>query len=146
MIHYIDNRSYVVANLHAGVNDGSKNTKYTSNEISYNVDLNNSVRDYMLGVGVGYDLLQINRNKLYIQGTVGIGSSDREKDGIVTSPGGVYDIVKTFEEKSVRYALSVSFGYDFLLTEWVAVGVNYKGWQVGYEYTNSYNGKVSFIF
>ena len=32
--------------------------------MSYNFDLNNSVRDYMLGYGGGYDLLKIDRNKL----------------------------------------------------------------------------------
>jgi hypothetical protein len=79
---------YALANFHAGVNDGTKNVSYTRDEIDYNFDLSNSVRDYMIGFGIGGDLLHINRHKIYMQGTVGIGSSEQYEDGITLSPGG----------------------------------------------------------
>ena len=34
----------------------------------------------------------------------------------------------------VRYALSVSAGYDCRLTEWMASGTNYTGYQIGHRY------------
>lgn len=45
--HYLNNRVYALANFHAGVNDGTKNVSYTRDEIDYNFDLSNSVRDYI---------------------------------------------------------------------------------------------------
>lgn len=144
--HYLNNRIYALANFHAGVNDGTKNESYTRDEIDYNFDLSNSVRDYMLGFGIGGDLLHINRHKIYMQGTVGIGSSEQYEDGITLSPGGAYDIVKTYEEKSTRFAISASAGYDYQLTDWLSIGVNYTGWQIGYEYKNSANVKLGIIF
>lgn len=144
--HYLNNRVYALANFHAGVNDGTKNVSYTRDEIDYNFDLSNSVRDYMLGFGIGGDLLHINRHKIYMQGTVGIGSSEQYEDGITLSPGGAYDIVKTYEEKSTRFAISASAGYDYQLTDWLSIGVNYTGWQIGYEYKNSANVKLGVIF
>ena len=144
--HYLNNRVYALANFHAGVNVGTKNVSYTRDEIDYNFDLSNSVRDYMLGFGIGGDLLHINRHKIYMQGTVGIGSSEQYEDGITLSPGGAYDIVKTYEEKSTRFAISASAGYDYQLTDWLSIGVNYTGWQIGYEYKNSANVKLGIIF
>lgn len=144
--HYLNNRVYALANFHAGVNDGTKNVSYTRDEIDYNFDLSNSVRDYMLGFGIGGDLLHINRHKIYMQGTVGIGSSEQYEDGITLSPGGAYDIVKTYEEKSTRFAISASAGYDYQLTDRLSIGVNYTGWQIGYEYKNSANVKLGIIF
>lgn len=144
--HYINNSFYALANFHAGVNDGTKNESYTRDKINYNFNLSNSVRDYMLGFGIGADLMHINRHKIYIQGTVGIGSSERYEDKITLSPGGTYDMVKTHEEKSTRFAISVSAGYDYQLTDWLSIGVNYTGWQIGYDYKNSANIKLGVIF
>lgn len=42
----------------------------------------------MIGFGIGGDLLHINRHKIYMQGTVGIGSSEQYEDGITLSPAG----------------------------------------------------------
>ena len=81
-----------------------------------------------------------------MQGTAGIGSSEQYKDGIILSPGGTYDMIKTFEEKSTRFAISVSAGYDYQLTKWLSVCVNYTGWQIGYEYKNSINAKLGIKF
>ena len=144
--HYMNNRVYAVANFHAGINDGSKVSQYTKEDIAYNFNLSNCVRDYMLGFGIGGDLLHIKRNKLYLQSTIGIGSSEQSKDGITSSPDGNYDRVKSFEEKSTRFAISVSAGYDYQLTSWLCVGVNYTGWQIGYEYKNSVNAKLGICF
>ena len=143
---YIHNRFFVVANFHTGINDGSKHVNYTTQNTPYNFDLSDSVRDYMLVFGLGADLNQNGRHNIYIQGTAGLGSSERTKDGIVTSPGGNYDMVKTFEEKSIRFAISATAGYDYRVNNWLKIGINYTGYQIGYEYNNSFNAKLSFIF
>ena len=49
-------------------------------------------------------------------------------------------------EKSTRFAISASAGYDYQLTDWLSIGVNYTGWQIGYEYKNSANVKLGVIF
>lgn len=54
--------------------------------------------------------------------------------------------VNTYEEKSTRFAISASAGYDYQLTDWLSIGVNYTGWQIGYEYKNSANVKLGVIF
>lgn len=144
--YYVWKGIYTLANFHAGVNNGSKNSKYDRDGISYDFDMTNKVNDYMLGIGVGADLFHMNKHTIYLQGTVGIGVSEQHKDGIVTSPSGDYDIVKTFEEKSTRFAISASAGYDFQVTKWLSIGVNYTGWQIGYEYKNSVNAKIGFCF
>lgn len=144
--HYLNKRIYALANFHAGVNDGSEKVSYTRNLVDYNFNLSNSVRDYMLGFGLGGDLLHINRHKIYMQGTVGIGSSEVYEDGITLSPGGSYDMVETYEEKSTRFAISASAGYDYQLTDWMSIGVNYTGWQIGYNFKSSANIKLGIIF
>lgn len=144
--HYLNNRIYALANFHAGVNGGYKNTRYVRNDVSYSFDLANTVHDYMLGFGLGGDLLQKSRHKIYVQGTVGIGTSEQSKDGIVTSLFGDYDMVKSFEEKSTRFAISASAGYDYQLTKCLSIGVCYTGWQIGYEYKNSANVKLGVTF
>ena len=144
--HYLNKRFYTLVNFHAGVNDGTEKVSYKRDGIHYNFDLNNSVRDYMLGFGAGYDLLKIKRNTIYLQASVGLGTTDEQIDGIVLSPTGAYDIVKTFTTEATRYAISVSAGYDYQLTDFLAIGVNYTGWQIGYEFKSSANAKISFCF
>lgn len=146
--HYMHNRFYVVGNFHAGVNNGSYDLSYTDRGKDYDFTLFNSVRDYMIGLGLGADALQIKRHKIYVQGTVGLGSSDEQKDGIslIMIADEHRPTVKTNEVKVTRYAISASAGYDYQLTGWLAVGVNYTLWFIGYESKNSYNAKVSFIF
>lgn len=78
--HYLNNRVYALANFHAGVMTEQKNESYTRDEIDYNFDLSNSVRDYRLGFGIGGDLLHINRHKVHMQGTIGIGSSEQYEE------------------------------------------------------------------
>ncbi|EJX03787.1 hypothetical protein, secreted [gut metagenome] len=59
--HYLNKRFYTLVNFHVGVNDGTEKVSYERDGIHYNFDLNNSVRNYMLGFGAGYDLLKIEK-------------------------------------------------------------------------------------
>lgn len=60
-------------------------------------------------------------------------------------PGGAYGIIKTYEEKSTRFTISASAGYDYQLTGWLSIGVNYTDWQISYEYKNYANVKLGII-
>ena len=122
--HYLNKRFYTLVNFPAGVTAG---TEKVSND-------RDGVRDYMLGFGAGYDLLKIKRNTIYLQASVGLGTTDEQIDGIVLSPTGAYDIVKTFTTEATSYAISVAAGYDYQLTNFLAIGVNYTGWQIGFEF------------
>ena len=64
--NYMRKKFYFVANFHAGVNDGTKAVAYERDGINYRFDLHNSVRDYMLGIGLGYDFLQVKRHSMYV--------------------------------------------------------------------------------
>ncbi len=138
--HYLSNRWYGVVNFHAGVNDGHHDTSYTSNKVSYSFTLFNSVRDYMIGIGMGFDALSINRHKIYVQATAGLGTTDRKYDYVSSNKP------ETHQLEITRYAISASAGYDYQVSKHLAVGVNYTGWQIGYNYNNSYNAKINVIF
>lgn len=142
--HYVHNRFYVVANFHAGINDGSKHVEYTNRDVDYKFDLYNSVRDYMVGFGLGADVMHIKRHKIYLQCTAGLGSSEVSEDYITS----IYftDMVQTNEQKAVRFAVSASAGYEYQLTDWLAIGANYTAWQIGYEMKNSANIKLGITF
>lgn len=142
--YYVHKRFFAVANFHAGINNASKFVEYEflGNMLGYTVG--NSANDYMIGLGLGGDLLQIDRHKIYIQGTVGLGTSEMSKDGVSGTPG--KEIIRTHVESATRFAVSASVGYDYRICRWLAVGVNYTGWQIGYEYKNSANAKVTLLF
>ena len=142
--YYVHNRFFAVANFHAGVNDASEFVEYefSGNMLGYTVG--KSTHDYMIGLGLGGDLLHLSRHKIYIQGTVGLGTSEMSKDGVSGAPGS--EIIRTHVESATRFAVSASAGYDYRICSWLAVGVNYTGWQIGYEYKNSANVKLSLLF
>lgn len=143
--HYVHNRIYAVANFHAGVNNGSE-TGYiprTADSESVELTYKGMTRDYMIGFGLGGDIFRCGKHKIYAQGTVGLGSSEEKRDEITNlSP----ITVTAIERTKTSYALSVSGGYDYQINNWLAAGVNYTGYRVGYSYKNSCNAKLSFIF
>ena len=59
-----------------------------------------------------------------------------------------YDNIQIEENRyeETKWALSMTAGYDFRVTDWLAVGVNYSGFQVGSNCNNGFNGKISWIF
>lgn len=140
--HYLNNCFYAVTNFHAGVNNGYKEVKFPVVTSVYE----NDVREYMLGIGLGADLLQIKKHKIYLQATVGMGRS--EESSSITNydkESGKQD-KQTTENEFTRYAVSATAGYDYQVTKWLSLGVNYTGWKIGTEYTNSANAKIGFTF
>lgn len=142
--HYFDKRLFFVSNFHAGINNGDIDISYYQNGDLRDINLSNTQRDYMLGIGIGADIFQKNCHKIYVQSTVGLGSSTIRKDDFDMSS----KTVDTVEENYVRYALSVSAGYDYRLTEWMAIGINYTGYQIGhsFDFKHSCNIKLSLLF
>lgn len=143
--HYVHNRIYAVANFHAGINDGSKigYAPPTGNNESVELKYKSMTHDYMVGLGLGADLLQLGKHKIYAQGTVGLGNSEEKHNEITDlSPLTLTDKERT----KTSYALSATAGYDYQINNWLAIGANYTGYRVGYSYKNSFNAKLSFIF
>lgn len=142
---YVSKRFYAATVFHAGINNGSHINNYESNNVTHSFYLHNSVRNYMLGFGPGFDILHLDKHQVYIQAAVGLASSEQKKDGVEISPDNRHTI-KTFEEKILRFGLSTSVGYDYAITDWLTLGANYTGWYIGYDFNSSINGKISFIF
>lgn len=141
--HYVHNRIFIIANFHAGINDGSKLLKYSKAGEIYSHNLKNSARDYMIGFGIGGDLLQEGRHKVYVQGTVGLGSSEERKYHFTDID--LQDL-QTHEKKLTGYAISATIGYDYQISRWLAAGIHYTGYQLGQKYKNSCNAKICILF
>ena len=147
--HYVKDRIFLVAGFHAGINNGSYLSVFSGyNNREYSVNLNNSVRDYMLGIGLGGDVLSIGRHRIYVQGTVGLGNSNRQKDRVKTDlvNGEQVNTVQTKVYDYTRWALTLAAGYAYRATDWLAVGINYTGFQVGRNFNNGYNLKLTWLF
>ena len=147
--HYVKDRIFVVGNFHAGVNDGSVHTTFSGyNQSVHTLDLRNSVHDYMLGCGPGYVVLSIGRHRIYIKATAGLGNTDRIQQyaKLEMENGHEYRSIVDNQQKYTKWALTTGAGYDFRVTDWLAVGINYTGFRVGNNYNNGYNLKVSWLF
>lgn len=75
-----------------------------------------------------------------------LSKSSNESFARITIAAFAAQLDPNIEEKSTRFAISASAGYDYQLTDWLSIGVNYTGWQIGYEYKNSANVKLGVIF
>lgn len=138
--HYMNNRIYAVANFHAGLSNMERKGQIVSSSDRY-YDLDNKQRDYMLGFGLGGDILRLNRHIVYAQATAGLGATDEKRENVEHS-----DLsVTTTKDNRTTFALSFSAGYDYQLTDWFTIGVNYTGYQLDY-YKNSCNLKLGVRF
>ena len=147
--HYVKNRFFVVANFHAGVNDGTYETTFSGmNTKLHTAELRNMVKNSIIGLGLGGDALSIGRHKIYVQGTAGIGSTERLREHVFLYEKNGRDVVEIEEDlyKETTWALTMTAGYDFRVTDWLAIGVNYTAFMIGTEYDNGFNGKIGWIF
>lgn len=138
--HYLNERTYAIANFHAGLSNMERKGEILSTSDSY-YDLNNKQRDYMLGFGLGHDIFRKNRHVIYLQTTVGIGVTDLKRENIELPEGNV----NTIKDNNSTFALSFSTGYDYQLTDWLTIGVNYTGYQINY-YKNTCNLRLGIKF
>lgn len=137
--HYVNNRMYAVANFHTGLANMRREGQILSNsQKHYNLD--NKLRDYMLGFGIGGDISRKNRHIVYAQATAGLGTRDRKRETIGEDGNEV-----SYTSNRTTFALSFSAGYDYLLTDWFTIGINYTGYQIG-RYKNTCNLKLGVNF
>lgn len=141
--HYMHNRIFIIANFHAGINNGEKLLRYMKDDRLYNHNLKNTAKDYMIGLGLGSDLIQKGRHKVYIQSTIGLGNSEEKKTHFTNIDSHTTGMT---EKMATSYAISATIGYDYQLNKWLAVGMHYTGYQIGYKYKNSCNAKISILF
>ncbi|EOS15137.1 hypothetical protein [Phocaeicola sartorii] len=141
--YYTHKRIFIIANFHAGINNGKKLLRYMKNDRLYNHNLKNTAKDYMIGFGLGGDLIQKEKHKAYIQSTIGLGNSEEKKTHLANIDSDTTEMTK---KTSTSYAISATIGYDYQLNEWLTVGMHYTGYQIGYQYKNSCNVKISILF
>lgn len=140
--HYIHKQFFMIANFHAGINNGNIHPQFTKENQIYSYNLKEKERNYMIGIGLGADLLQKGRHKLYVQSTVGLGNADKSKDHIVSIGS---QETQRKEDNYSGYAISATIGYDYQLTRWLSAGIHYTGYQIN-QYKNSCNAKISILF
>ena len=140
--HYVHKSIFFVAHFHAGINGKDFVVQFEQDGGSDH-SLQNKVRDYMMGLGLGADVLQKERHRVYVQGTVGLGNSMKRQElpDIMNAPATLMR-----EENVTRYALAASVGYDYRLNRWLSVGVNYTGYYIGYDYKHTANMKLGVWF
>lgn len=141
--HYVRNRIFVMANFRAGVNDGNQLIRYYDVNLHYlNFDLSNSIRDYSIAIGFGGDLFRRERHKIYLQGAVGLGSSERWSDKIEVRDHSYPYYIVTQQQQITSYSINSSAGYDFRICHNVWLGAAYTGHKVGGKYNNIYEMKL----
>ncbi len=136
--YYPTNRNYILLNFNYGngpIADGNIDLLNNGKAVYYT----GNRKDYFIGMGLGYNVLNKQKNRIYIQGAIGL--------GIVTINMDFPSIKGKGHGNQSQYALSPSLGYDYKITDKVAVGINYSGYYIGnWEYSNTINGKLSFTF
>lgn len=144
MKHYISNRIFALANFRAGANDGNHQVRYYDhNNIFVNFDLSNTIRDYSIAIGLGGDLLRTDRHKIYLQGAVGLGSSDRWTERIAVRDYSYPYYVDEQQQQITSYSINWSAGYDFRLFQNLWLGTAYTSHHVGAKYNNVYEIKLT---
>ena len=139
LTHYVNNRIYAVANFHTGLSNRNYNQKLSGQNSSYEID--NKLREYMLGLGLGADIFHKKRHVIYVQSTVGLGVIDEKTENINISDWSK----QRLQDNHATFALSFTAGYDYQLNDWLTMGINYTGYQIR-SYRNSCNLKIGIIF
>lgn len=106
-----------------------------------------------IGIGAGYDLLQTDKHRIYTHATVGVNLSRGYEDSAqLKSYGSAIGIVTSRERhrwdiKSNGFGAVLSLGYEYKLTDRLALGFSYNGtFTSGLDFYNSFNAKLGYSF
>lgn len=107
-----------------------------------------------IGIGAGYDLLQTDKHRIYTHATVGVNLSRGYEDyaGLdfyVTTNGTIRSWKKagSWDIKSNGFGAVLSLGYEYKLTDRLALGFSYNGtFTNGLDFYNSFNAKLGYSF
>ena len=94
---------------------------------------------------MGIDLLKTQRHNIYTQATFGLAKLNQSVPVIHSYRPTVE--MGTKNTYLLRYAPSISIGYDYRVSKSFSIGLNYTGWWVAdVAYRNTLNAKIGYNF
>ena len=143
--YYFYNRLYALANFHAGIyNEFTPRTAMAEiGEVDFSMHWR--TREYKGGAGMGIDLLKTQRHNIYTQATFGLAKL-KQSVPVIHSYRPTVEM-GTKNTYLLRYATSISIGYDYQVSKSFSIGLNYTGWWVAdVAYRNTLNAKIGYNF
>lgn len=125
--YYPSNRIYILADFHAGFNQGHGMGTYPpSMEKTGEGRLDWKIRELSGDYGVGWKFVQTRRSALFLQGTLGVNVRKTYLPQTYWEEGYVPGTRE--KDRTVRTALGFALGYDYHLSPHWVVGVDYSGY------------------
>ncbi len=125
--YYPSNRIYILADFHAGFNQGHGMGTYPpSMEKPGEERLDWKIRELSGDYGVGWEFVQTRRSALFLQGTLGVNVRKTYLPQTYWEEGYVPGTRE--KDRTVRTALGFALGYDYHLSPHWVVGVDYSGY------------------
>lgn len=125
--YYPSNRIYILADFHAGFNQGHGMGTYPpSMEKPGEGRLDWKIRELSGDYGVGWEFVQTRRSALFLQGTLGVNVRKTYLPQTYWEEGYVPGTRE--KDKTVRTALGFALGYDYHLSPHWVIGVDYSGY------------------
>ena len=125
--YYPSNRIYILADFHAGFNQGHGMGTYPpSMEKPGEGRLDWKIRELSGDYGVGWEFVQTRRSALFLQGTLGVNVRKTYLPQTYWEEGYVPGTRE--KDKTVRTALGFALGYDSHLSPHWVIGVDYSGY------------------
>lgn len=146
--YYVKDRIFVFGSFLTALNNGHWTTTVGRTGHFRDFRLHNEEQAYMMAFGLGGDLLQYKRHRIYMQGGLGIGSSHREKERYnAIRKGDTFEYVSITDISDItRFAIQTTAGYEYQINHWLGLGVNYTGMFVGQNFISSVNLKTIWTF
>lgn len=125
--YYPSNRIYILADFHAGFNQGHGMGTYPpSMEKPGEGRLDWKIRELSGDYGVGWEFVQTRRSALFLQGTLGVNVRKTYLPQTYWEEGYVPGTRE--KDRRVRTALGFALGYDYHLSPHWVIGVDYSGY------------------
>lgn len=128
--YYVNNRLYTLGTVFTSKVSGTENGLYTINsEQSFEGYTYNKMTNTMVGLGLGYDIIQSGKHTLYAQAAFGLASEYSEwqiREDQDNNPDNGYIIHSFDSSNEVDWGLIGKAGYNYQLTKLLSVGASYQ--------------------
>lgn len=136
---------YAVVNFHMGIcKDTKPRTAFSENgEVDFSMKW--KTNEYKTGIGFGINILEYDKNELYLQATYGF-SRMKYSYPIVTEYRPEV-IIRNNNYTFFKSATSISMGYNYKICKHFFTGIDYTGWWIiNYKFRHTCNIKIGIIF
>ncbi|WP_195643099.1 hypothetical protein [Bacteroides ovatus] len=138
-------RFYMVANFHMGINNEFMPRTAIQGIGEVDFSMHWRIREYKTGIGLGANLINFKKHKIYTQATFGLSKLKQSEPNVYSYRPTIE--IGTKNEYYLKYSTSISSGYDYRISKLICIGMDYTGWWlVGLAYRNTLNAKISFFF